>query len=249
MAEVVLGVNFTIPGGLKVYHIGLYRERIKSKFPKFQEQPPLPAQDVPAFSVFSGSPPLPRCWFLDESENRLIQIQADRFIHNWRKVTGKEEYPRYEVIRDEFVARWDEFCEFLVDQGVSKPILNACELAYVNHISKEACWTEPKDLGRLFSFLANDISGGAGHTLESVQCGLRFKLPGGNGHLNVSMTPAIRAQDQQEILRFDLSARGSLVSVDKAQLVEWFDGAREAIVRVFTSLTTKEAHLCWERET
>jgi uncharacterized protein (TIGR04255 family) len=253
VAEVVLGVNFTIPDGLKVYHIGLYRERIKPKFPKFQEQPPLPPQDVPGqdeqgFRFIAGRLPLPRCWFLDDTETRLIQLQADRFIHNWRKVTGKEEYPRYEAIRDEFVSRWDEFCGFLGDLGVSKPILNACELAYVNHISKESCWTEPKDLGRLFSFLANDLSGGDGHGLESVQCALRYKLPGGNGHLNVSMTPAIRAQDQQEILRFDLSARGALVSGDKAQLVEWFDGAREAIVRVFTGLTTEKAHSRWKRK-
>jgi uncharacterized protein (TIGR04255 family) len=249
VAEVVLGVKFTIPGGLKVYHIGIYWDRIKSKFPKFQEQPPLPAQDEPAFSFVSGPPPLPRCWFLDDTETRLIQLQADRFIHNWRKVTGEEKYPRYEAIRDEFVARWDEFCGFLVDQGGSKPILNACELAYVNHISKESCWTEPKDLGRLFSFLATDMSGGAGHTLESVQCGLRFKLPGGNGHLNVSMTPAIRKQDQQEILRFDLSARGAMESGEEAQLLKWFDGARETIVRVFTALTTEEAHSSWKRKT
>jgi len=248
VAEVVLGVNFTIDGGLRVYHIGLYRERIKSKFPRFQEQPPLPAQDEPAFSFVSGPLPLPRCWFLDETGTRLIQLQADRFLHNWRKVTGKEEYPRYEAIRDEFIDRWDEFCGFLADQAASKPILNACELAYVNHISMGAGWTEPKDLGQFFSFLANDTSGGAGHTLESVQCGLRFKLPGGNGHLNVSMTPAIRTQDQQEIVRFDLSARGAMESGEKAQLLEWFDEARETIVRVFTGLTTEKAHSRWKRK-
>ena len=249
VAEVVLGVNFTIPGGLKVYHIGLYRERIKSKFPKFQEQPPLPGQDEQGFRFIAGHLPLPRCWFLDDTKNRLIQLQADRFIHNWRKVTGEEEYPRYEVIRDEFLARWDEFCMFLGDQGVSKPIVNACELAYVNHISMGSGWTEPEDLGQFFSFLATDMSGGAGHGLESVQCALRFKLPGGNGHLNVSMMPAIRKQDQQEILRFDLSARGAMESGEEAQLLKWFDGARETIVRVFTGLTTEEAHACWKRKT
>ena len=77
----------------------------------------MPAQDEPAFSFVSGLPPLPRCWFLNDTETRLIQLQADRFIHNWRKVTGKEEYPRYEAIRDEFIDRWDEFCMFLGDQG------------------------------------------------------------------------------------------------------------------------------------
>jgi uncharacterized protein (TIGR04255 family) len=248
VAEVVLGVNFTIPDGLKVYHIGLYRERIKAQFPGFQEQPPLPGQDEQGFRFIAGHLPLPRCWFLDQTGTRLIQLQADRFIHNWRKVTGKEEYPRYEAIRDEFVSRWDEFCGFLGDLGVSKPILNACELAYVNQISKEACWTEPKDLGRLFSFLATDLSG-AGHALESAQCALRYKLPGGNGHLNVSMMPAIQTQNQQEILRFDLSAKGAMESAEKARLLEWFDEARDTIVRVFTGLTTGKAHSCWKRRT
>jgi len=31
-------------------------------------------------------------------------------------------------------------------------------------------------------------------------------------------------------------------------LLEWFDAARDTIVRVFTSLTTEEAHSCWKRK-
>ncbi len=248
IAEVILGVNFTIDDNLKVYHIGLYREQIKSKFPKFQVQPPLPGQDTPAFSFTSGPPPLPRCWFLDETGTKLIQLQADRFIHNWRKVTGEEKYPRYEAIRDEFAGRWDEFCRFLGEQGVSKPIVSACELTYVNHIPKGTCWSLPRDLCQLFVFLADEMPAGTANNLESVACARRYALPQGCGHLDVNLTPAIRTKDQQDILRFDLAARGSLSHGETVQMLEWYDRARESIVRMFADLTTQKGHECWKRK-
>jgi uncharacterized protein (TIGR04255 family) len=249
VVEVVLGVRFTAAASIRVFHVGLYRELIKADFPEFQEQPPLPSRDEPGLEFMQGPPPLPRSWFLDKTGTKLIQLQTDRFMHNWRKVTGMEHYPRYEAIRDEFARRWSQFACFLADHGLGQPVLGECELTYVNHIPKGTCWSEPKDLPAVFAFLADGLFARRAGPPESVGCGLRYRLPEGRGHLHVTMGPAIRTQAQQEVVRFDLSARGSMMQGGSEAMLEWYDRARECIVWTFTELTTQTAHHCWGRKT
>ena len=59
--------------------------------------------------------------------SKLIQIQKDRFIHNWRKVGEGDKYPRYEPIRDTFrfeleafrtVLAREQFGHLLIKQSV-----------------------------------------------------------------------------------------------------------------------------------
>ncbi|MFQ5734475.1 MAG: hypothetical protein ACE5KM_21275, partial [Planctomycetaceae bacterium] len=50
----------------------------------------------------SQIPDLPRVFFEDESGNWLIQIQRDRFLHNWRVSTDESEYPRYPEVSRRF---------------------------------------------------------------------------------------------------------------------------------------------------
>src|SRR5689334_9418139 len=93
VVEVAIGVQFDPPIALTSAQLGriwtIYRER----FPKTQDQPPLPSvvesADMRGAQTsrlrLLGTPPLPRCWFLNESESELVQIQDDKFIRNWRK--------------------------------------------------------------------------------------------------------------------------------------------------------------------
>ncbi len=102
VTEVVIGVQFKALQAFTAVHPGIYWQKVRNSYPKVNIQPPL----SPVLELFgdekpkmeaqlSPIPPLPRCWFLDDSQNRLVQIQPDRFLHNWKKVTGQEEYPRY----------------------------------------------------------------------------------------------------------------------------------------------------------
>ena len=248
VVEVVFGARFKTADQLRVFHIGLYRELVKDTFPEFQEQPPLlpsPEESL-GFQFVQGPPPLPRCWFLDRTGNRLIQVQSDRFIHNWRKVTGEDRYPRYETIREEFSRRWTEFSAFLEREGLGSPTVLECELSYVNHIPKGKCWTESRDVAGLFAFLSDKPGPGFLPCPEVTACNLRYKMRESRGHLTISLGPAVRMQDQAEIIRFDLTARGPTGTGDK--MVEWFDGAREWIVKGFTDLTSEKAHNCWMRK-
>ncbi|MGB2819525.1 MAG: TIGR04255 family protein [Phycisphaerae bacterium] len=247
VAEVVFGARFTTPEKLRVFHIGRYRDLIKGDFPEFQEQPPLPPREEPGVHLIQGPPPVPRCWFVDKSGTKLIQLQTDRFIHNWRKITGGEEYPRYESIRDEFLRRWEQFLGFLEGEGLTKPTMIECELTYVNHIPKGTCWSDPAETAALFTFLSAGPGPGFLPSPESVACTLRYRLGDDRGYLHVSLGPAVRMQDQVEILRLDLTARGSTKATESGSMLEWFDLAREWIVRGFAALTSEKAHLCWKR--
>jgi len=107
VTETVLSLQFEPLGGLTAAHLGLMWQRFRPQLPEVEEHPPLP----PVFEKFEPpspaqvevtieeKPPVPRLWFLNPPKTELIQIQVDRFIHNWRKMQGMEPYPHYEPIR------------------------------------------------------------------------------------------------------------------------------------------------------
>lgn len=94
VTEVVIGVQFKALEAFTAVHPGLYWQRIRNNYPKFSAKPPLGT----TFEFFSGDklptfkpkdsqiPPIPRCWLLDDSENRLIQIQSEHSFTIGRKL-------------------------------------------------------------------------------------------------------------------------------------------------------------------
>src|SRR5579863_9990519 len=104
VVETVLSVQFDRLSGFRVAHFGLLWEAFRKQFPVVEEQPPLP----PFAEVFGGQPRLPlenvtrwkfaaaaevpRVLFKKNDDESLsargsamIQVQADRFIHNWAR--------------------------------------------------------------------------------------------------------------------------------------------------------------------
>ena len=113
VSEVALGVQF--PSILNPVHLGLYYQRVKSRFPKIQMQSPV----LPVFETFgtSGSPGTqfafthgmqPRMWFLSDDENFLIQLQSDRLLVNWRSGAQAAPYPHFDAVQAVFTNALDE---------------------------------------------------------------------------------------------------------------------------------------------
>ena len=69
-----------------------------------------------------------------------------------------------------------------------------------------------------------------------------------NGSLTASLKQAIRIEDKVPLLVLELKTRGIGKTVNKKAIREWFDTAREWIVRGFADLTTPEIQEIWERE-
>src|ERR1043166_5147847 len=148
VTEVALSVQFNPLPELKAPQLGLLWNEFRSRFPKAEQQPPLDSV-MEKFGVrgpgkvnvrFEMGVPVPRCWFLNEAGTELIQVQQDRFAHNWRKVGEEDSYPRYEYICETFKAELGIFCQFLARERLGELIPNQCEVIYVNHIAPGENW-------------------------------------------------------------------------------------------------------------
>ena len=259
VTEVVLGVQFKTDKPLRAPHLGLFWRTVGDDFPNFREQPPLVPQiealdaDAPAASpevgiqIGMGTIPSPRCWFLDPSGNKLIQLQSDRFLHNWRKTTGEEAYPRYEAIRDEFIGRWRGFASFLNDVDLGAPTVTQAEVTYVNHIPRNSCWSEADDMPRVFSCFRLVDEADLFGPMETMEFAIRRRLPDGRGRLHVTAAPAFGTKDKSVMIRMVLTARGPVADSSDEAILDWLAMGRAAIVNGFTALTTPEAHRFWGR--
>lgn len=254
--EVVIGVQFDTLTKFTAVHPGLFWQEIRNDYPKISVQPPLGSvfelfEDEKPKKIKSGLtqiPPLPRCWFLDESENQLVQLQADRFIHNWKKVTGKEEYPHYESVQAEFVKLWNLFLEFTKKEELGNIAVNQWELTYVNYIFKGDEWASMDDLQNLFSCWAGRPSESCLPIPENIGIEVTYAFPDKFGRLHISLNPAFKKPEDTPIIRLNLTARGRLEQSDNSSISASFDLGHEWIVNGFTDFTTSKAHEIWKRK-
>jgi uncharacterized protein (TIGR04255 family) len=249
VVETVLGVEFTPLEGWRIPHFGLFWQTIRGDFPRIEDQLPLESQierfDAPrreALTVEFMNKPLARCWFLSESGNVLLQLQKDRFIQNWRKITGSEDYPRYGTTRERFERDWKRFAAFLESNGLDSPKIQQCEVTYLNHIEPGKGWRSLSDLTGVFSFLGRFPGG---ELPEAFTFRIRYVLPNKRGRLHLRVDPAIRNRDGKEIILFSLIARGAPYSSSTEDVLEWFDFGREWIHKAFAELTAPSARISW----
>lgn len=257
VTEVVLGIQFDPLDRFTVVHPGLYWLTLKDKYPTVSAQPPL----NPDQEAFDGEirqaenkvellsvPPLPRCWFVDTPNNKLVQIQRDRLLHNWRKVTGLESYPRYESISQEFKSIWADFLRFAKNENLGTVKPNHWEVTYVNHLPKKGLWDSAGDFSKIFSNWAGKSSGTFLPTPENISFKLSYVFPEKRGRLHIVVDPAYRLSDKSMIIRLTLTARGKIESSDPNSVMANLDQGHEWIVNGFTDFTTPEAHKFWKRK-
>ncbi len=137
VSEVAMGVHFEELAGFKIAHVGSVWSSFRTEYPELRDLDPLPpVMDLRRGQLFAEirfGPRPPRTWFIDSERGRLIQLQPDRFVHNWRG--SGSEYPRYEKLRREFDEVWSRFQGALGEVHISAPQLRHAELTYVNDIA------------------------------------------------------------------------------------------------------------------
>lgn len=245
--EVVYGIQFP-PLGLQSPTIGVFWQTIRQEYPTFAENPPL-APTIEKFDSDKGTetqvellarPPLPRLWFIDKTSNWILQVQEDRFLHNWRKVHEEDVYPRFQTVSTRFLEAWDRFLAFCQIEGLGPPTVNQLELIYINHITV----TDVADCVREASHIFPDVRWREAHGFlpppETLAWKTSFLLPDRQGRLHVSMRHAIRRKDKQPVLLLELTARGMAPSGERERIHSWFGLAREWIVRGFADLTDEQ---------
>lgn len=245
--EVVCGIRFHTPGELRIPHIGLLWNKFRTEYPGIQHAAPLATNKGEIRMDSETGLPIPRVWFINKSDDQLVQFQFDRFYFNWRLRKG--DYPRYVYVIEQFESTINAIEAFFkeYDLGNLSPI--EYELSYINHIPKGEGWDTIEDLPKIFAdfiwarkdtrFLPNPIN--LAWTTE-------FPLQEKMGRLTVTLKQAIRTENKLPLFVLELNARGFHESEDIRAFRKWFDVAHEWIVRGFTDITTPYAHKIWERE-
>jgi len=252
VTETVLSVQFAPLKAFSIPHFGLFWRTVREDYPRSESQPPLasviekfeapPTADQMGLALISE--PEARCWFLDPSGTELLQVQRDRFIRNWRKVTGGEEYPRYQALRPRFARDWGRFIDFLERERFGRPEVNQCEVTYINQLPVSV-----GSLGEAHRFVRalSPLSGEFLPEPETAHLNVSYIMGDKQGRLHVSLQPAIRRDDGRAVLQLTLTARGTPHSSRLEDLLSWFDLGREWVVRGFSDFTRQDMHAVWER--
>lgn len=254
--EVAIGVQFAPLSEFSVAHAGLYWATIREVFGRVEEQAPIlhivepphgAPEQRPGLEI-TAKPELPRVWFIDASGSRLLQVQRDRFLHNWRKVNPDDEYPRFPAVKDTFFHHWQAFNEFLAQNNL-KAQPDQCELTYVNHLRKGEGWNDMVDMEKLFTIFTWQTRSGFLPKPDSARWSLRFLLPENMGRLHIDVRPVSVPPKNDPIIHFSLTARGRPQGeFSMESMSDWFTMAREWIVKGFADLADKITDDIWEKK-
>jgi len=269
--EVALSVQFDPIAGLRAAHLGhWWYTDLKPDFPTIDEQAALPATvetfdepEAPQNRIevrvsgpmrISGSFVDPhawstnRSWFLTKSGDRIIQVQPDRLVVNWRRANEGSDYPRYSGLRKLFEKTLRNFKAFLDREnlGTVKPI--QCELTYVNHLVAGNGWEKFSDIDRLFVGCNPAIEGLP--EVDDAAFQFRYLILGTQnqriGRVHVSVQPAFRSSDKRRIFIFQIVGRGKPEEEGNEGAVGFLDKAHYLACRSFVSLTSSPMHKIWK---
>ena len=153
--EVAIGLHFSPISAFAEGVLGSFYQVVRDDYPGFSYQPrrDLPIEHLGTsgdVSQMGGLQVLPqaivtfaqssagvtgsrRVWLSTRDDTRLLQLQDDWFVHNWRRRQG--DYPHFESVFEEFQVRYREFTDVL-RQTAAKPVLQPLEVevTYTNWV-------------------------------------------------------------------------------------------------------------------
>jgi uncharacterized protein (TIGR04255 family) len=252
--EVAVGVLFERLDGFRQAHFGRFWSLIADEYPGTVDREriesgveplvPGPIRRSLGFKLIESAP-TDRAWFVSADNTRLIQLQDDRLLVNWRRAGS--EYPRFEAIRDEFEARFVQFGRLAADEGIGPLAPLQVEVSYFNRI----VGAKPAEFLR--SAPALDLAA-LGLTPSDDVIVSRALVPGADGRPVAALTAEVQPLpldvdgEPTAAYQFALSYRQPLGSEDPgAEIQAALLQGRDTIVRSFSELTSTTMHERWER--
>ncbi len=261
VTEVALGVQFEPITGLISPMLGLYWGAVRDRFPRVEQQPPLPAviertgtRQITPITVplqLMQSFPNPRLWLLDQNQKEMIQVQQDRFVRNWRKLSPEDNYPRYnDRLFPEFCKDLEHFKQFLMEQKLPVPHANQCEINYVNQIHSGEVWETHRDISQVFKLVGSEEIDTDMLSFEDGRLYFRYEMHHEEefvGRLHIVVEPGFDSVGAKPVFMVNLTARGKPLSDDDQGVLNFLNLGHEVIVRTFTKITTTKMHKIWRR--
>lgn len=244
VVEVAVGVHFLQLPGLTALPLVQMASTWADRYPTVEERSPLPpvfssSGAMPGFHL--GTPPV-RLWLLSADESVLLQIQRDRLLLNWRKLTPADEYPRYDRLREEFTTCWVHFSTLVGEHeeyGTLQPAL--AEVTFLNHVSM----IDPAQLGDTLQPLRPGwVPAEHFSTVLQVEQQLYDEEGNPRGHQSIG------ASYSDGGLQLEVTSRTSLDGYpsDMGTILDALDVAHNAGVVSFDHVTTEQAHKVWGKQ-
>ncbi len=240
--EVVCGVVFAPLQHLKTAHMGLVWGLFGEEFPKTEDMLPIGHRTPEGTRI----DPRPRVWFVSEDDQRIIQVQLDRFHFNWRKVGDDDPYPRFESVYAAFTRHYAAFRDLI--RTTEEVVPEHLELTYVNILPQGPGL--PDALAGLFPDLVRSVDDRRYLPRpRGFQWTSTYDLAGVPAPLRITATTVTRGGDApRPAIKLELTVGGPVTPPDGAELDAWFDAAHEAIVRGFVDITAGETQReVWKR--
>ena len=237
--EVALGYSFLARPDLLVPYLGQFWAEIQGEYPKCQHAAPI--VDNSNFDPI-GEFPLPRLWFTSEDGSRLVQLQQDRLIFNWRDIGRDEPYVRFPAIRAEF-ERIQRIFETYVQRVTGQAIHPAgFILTYVNIIKRTEGWPSFGEVGEVIPDLRWRDEKRFLPPPSELSWVAKFNLPNDFGALTADVRPAKVATSNEPVLRFELAANSGSLGGRAIGFSDWVEVAHHWIVHAFKDLTADKMH-------
>jgi uncharacterized protein (TIGR04255 family) len=256
VTEVALAVHFLPLDGLTHLDLGSLRETWRAQYPDVEEHPELPplwpeveredgALQFPMFG-FDTRPRWPRAWFLNPDRDRLIQLQQDRLVVNWRRTDIETPYPHYDEIKPAFSHALSDLSDFVVRSTGAALTPVQYEVTYVNQVGFGS------SLAEIVSPWSGAYSTAFLPTAEDVRMQARYSIVDADGQwrgrLNVTVNPSSESTDDGGAVLLHVFARTLPKAGDTIDGLALLDLAHEWVVKGFAAFTTRDAHTDWGEE-
>lgn len=253
VVEMLAGLYFTRVAGWDLLDFGLLWQKLVSRYSQHEFKTPI-VGDVAQLGQIAaalqkqdlGNFPV-RCWYIDNEQAQLLQVQDNCVIHNWRKVQNAEAYPGYDQIRSRFAEDWRIFCAFLKERGLDRPDVWKCDITYIDHFERGSEWKNFTDLPKIYRLWRGMEAEGTLSNLEFAAFSVNYALADGKIRLLFSSQPTVRATDGKEVIQLTVTATGRPASSDLGDILSWLDVGHKALIHGFIDFTTPEIQDYWRR--
>ncbi len=245
--EIICSVIFEPITELRTGHLGILWQKFMPDFPVAVDQNltnPVPED----YYSNLDTPPLPRILFEHKDENELIQMQCNRFAHNWRRMQPDDIYPGYPIVIENFEKYLSCLEGFLSEKRLGDITPTHYEIIYIDNILEHEGWETITDLEKVFpNFISLKGQNLPSTDIREFSWQMLFGLPNDFGLLQLSIHNARRPFDNRHLLRVEFKA---VSNQPYKPMRGWFNRAHEFIFDLFSNLISDEIQVkYWGRKT
>jgi uncharacterized protein (TIGR04255 family) len=233
LIEAWMGVEFAAPIDFTSVEASEWRKRLGPEWPAIWQSIGPVERHAPGTTLIERQ-------LQNVMNDRAIRFSKQGFCFGWLGHDGSL-YPRYETIRDGFVATLDAVRDVVPVVGL--PMRWA--VSYLNRIPQGTVWSTPQDWSFFRLWQSSPLQ-----KLHIEQQGFagrwQFPLEAERGTLAIELThePSPEQGLEAESLWLRLTSTGP-TDADESSLFDGLDYGREMIVRAFNELVTHDARQFW----